>query len=440
MADKQRTIKKEVNVSGIGLHTASRAKITFQPAAAGSGINFIRADLADKPVIKADIDNVFLSVSMSRRTSLGKEGSEVQTVEHLMSALLGLGIDNLNIEIDNKETPGMDGSSLNFTQTLLSAGIVEQEQARQYFFLKEPLYVEEADSSIIALPCPDFKISYTLDYNSPVLKSEFLELKITPEVFQSEIAPARTFCLEAEAGDLQGQGFGLGANYDNTLVVGEKGVLNNKLRFKDEFVRHKMLDLMGDLFLIGVPIKAHVIALKSGHSLNLKIAKKISEQLKKHTAQHVSLGTYQPPEGEVMDVTAIKKILPHREPFLFVDRIIRLERGKSASGIKNVTINDYFFKGHFPERPVMPGVIIVEAMAQVGGVMMLSLEENRGKLAFFMSINNIKFRKTVVPGDQLVLEVTAGRMKSKTGQVFGKALVDGKVVCEAELMFAIVEG
>ena len=425
---KQRTIQKEVSLSGTGLHTASKAKITFRPAQAGTGINFVRVDLADKPVVKTSIDNIFLSSSMSRRTSLGKEGSEIQTIEHLMAAISGLGIDNLNIEIDNKEVPGMDGSSVKFAEALVNAGIVEQDAERQYFTLKEPIYVEEGGSSIVVLPCPDFKISYTLDYNHPMLKTEFLERVITPEVFTTDIAPARTFCLENEAGELQRQGFGQGANYDNTLVVGDKGVVKNKLRFNDEFVRHKMLDLMGDLYLAGSPIKAHVIAVKSGHSLNLKVAKKIAEQKNKYTV-----------EGSVLDVEAIKKILPHREPFLFVDRIIYLERGKKAVGIKNVTINDYFFKGHFPGRPVMPGVIMVEAMAQVGGVMMLSLDENKGKLAFFMTINNIKFRKTVVPGDQLVLEVVAGRMKSKTGQVTGKALVDGKVVCEAELMFAIVE-
>ena len=425
---KQRTIQKEVSLSGTGLHTASKAKITFRPAQAGTGINFVRVDLADKPVVKTSIDNIFLSSSMSRRTSLGKEGSEIQTIEHLMAAISGLGIDNLNIEIDNKEVPGMDGSSVKFAEALVNAGIVEQDAERQYFILKEPIYVEEGGSSIVVLPCPDFKISYTLDYNHPMLKTEFLERVITPEVFTTDIAPARTFCLENEAGELQRQGFGQGANYDNTLVVGDKGVVKNKLRFNDEFVRHKMLDLMGDLYLAGSPIKAHVIAVKSGHSLNLKVAKKIAEQKNKYTV-----------EGSVLDVEAIKKILPHREPFLFVDRIIYLERGKKAVGIKNVTINDYFFKGHFPGRPVMPGVIMVEAMAQVGGVMMLSLDENKGKLAFFMTINNIKFRKTVVPGDQLVLEVVAGRMKSKTGQVTGKALVDGKVVCEAELMFAIVE-
>ena len=296
---KQRTIQKEVSLNGTGLHTASKTKITFKPAQAGFGINFIRVDLADKPVIKTNIDNIFLSSSMSRRTSLGKEGSEIQTIEHLMAALSGLGIDNLNIEIDNKEVPGMDGSSVKFTEALESAGIVEQDAERQYFILKEPIYVEEGSSSIVALPSPDFKISYTLDYSHPMLKTEFLERVITPELFTADIAPARTFCLENEAGELQRQGFGQGANYDNTLVVGEKGVIENKLRFNDEFVRHKMLDLMGDLYLAGSPIKAHIIAVKSGHSLNLKIVQKIAEQKKKYMA-----------EGDVLDVEAIKKILP----------------------------------------------------------------------------------------------------------------------------------
>jgi len=334
----------------------------------------------------------------------------------------------------------MDGSSLSFTDAFNKAGIKEQDRERQYFSVREPLYVEEGDASIVVLPASEFKLSYTLNYNHPLLRSEFFSMAVKPESFKKEIAPARTFCLESEAGELQRKGFGQGANYENTLVVGEKGVVKNKLRFDDEFVRHKMLDLMGDLNLLGFPIKGHVVALKSGHSLNLKIAKKIFEQKKKS----VSAGIPAPVSYEVlqegaMDVTTIMKILPHREPFLFVDRITLLEKGKRCVGIKNVTINDYFFKGHFPGKPVMPGVIIVEAMAQVGGVMMLSPEENRGKLAFFMTMNNIKFRKTVVPGDQLVLEVVAGKIKSKTGQIFGKALVDGKVVCEAELMFALAD-
>jgi UDP-3-O-[3-hydroxymyristoyl] N-acetylglucosamine deacetylase/3-hydroxyacyl-[acyl-carrier-protein] dehydratase len=257
------------------------------------------------------------------------------------------------------------------------------------------------------------------------------------DIFKKDFAAARTFCLESEASQLQNQGMGLGANYENTLVVGKSGVIKNALRFDDEFVRHKILDLMGDLYLVG-PLKAHVVALRSGHSLNLKLAKKIAQQKEKYAVAGIGAG-YHPQAGEQLDINMIKKILPHREPFLFVDKIIHLEMGKHATGVKNVTINDYFFKGHFPEKPVMPGVLIVEAMAQVGGVMMLAPEENRGKLAFFMAADNIKWRKTVVPGDQVVLDVVAGKIKSKTGQVHGKAYVDGKVVCEADLMFALVE-
>ncbi|MFA5145541.1 MAG: bifunctional UDP-3-O-[3-hydroxymyristoyl] N-acetylglucosamine deacetylase/3-hydroxyacyl-ACP dehydratase [Candidatus Omnitrophota bacterium] len=436
--DKQRTIGKEFNLKGIGLHTGNKVNITFKPAPADTGINFIRTDLPGKPMVKASVDCLLLSSGSPRRTSIGRDKAEIQTIEHVMAALAGAGIDNILIEIDNAEVPGLDGSSLNFLEAIKTAGIVEQQQERRYYSLKEPIAVEEDGSSIIALPADELKISYTLNYNHPVLKTEFLELDMSPELFKNEIAGARTFCLEDEVTALQNQGLGRGANYENTLVVGKNGVIENKLRYSNEFVRHKMLDLIGDLYLIGSPLKAHIIALKSGHSLNLKLARKINQQRGKFSPEQAKAGQDIPGEGE-LDINEIMKILPHRDPFLFVDRITHLEKGKHAIGIKNVTINDYFFKGHFPGRPVMPGVLIIEAMAQVGGVMMLSLEENRGKLAFFMTINNIKFRKVVTPGDQLVLDVVAGKMKSRTGQVHGKALVDGKVVTEADLMFAIVD-
>jgi len=437
--DKQRTIQKEISLKGVGLHTANKVNVTFKPADIDAGINFIRTDLSNRPVIKASLDNVLSQSRSWRRTSIGCDSVEIHTIEHLMAALAGLCIDNIYIEIDNDEVPGLDGSSLNFLEILNKAGIKEQEKDRRYYLVKEPIFVEEDGAAIIAVPAQEFKISYTLNYNHPLLKTQFLEIDLGEGIFENELASSRTFCLESEVKELQQQGLGRGANYDNTLVVGENGVIKNKLRYADEFIRHKILDLLGDLYILGVPLRGHIIALRSGHSLNLKLARKIDQQRQRYSLGGVGVG-YHPREGDELDREAIMKILPHRDPFLFVDKIVSLHTGKHATGIKNININDYFFKGHFPGRPVMPGVLIIESMAQVGGVMMLSPEENRGKIAYFMSIDNAKFRKPVVPGDQLILEVQAGKIKSRTGQVHARALVDGKVVAEADLMFALVEG
>jgi len=436
--ENQRTIAKEFSVKGVGLHTAAKVNMTFKPATVDTGITFIRTDLPSRPAIKVCYENILPQSLSPRRTSIGIDNVQVQTIEHLMAALIGLGIDNLVIEIDNNEVPGLDGSSASYVESLLKCGVTEQEKNKHYFVIKEPLYVEEDGAQIIALPAADFRISYTLSFNHPLLRASYLDLEITPEIFEQELSMARTFCLEKEATELQHQGLGRGANYENTLVVGESGVIRNKLRYPDEFIRHKMLDLLGDLFVLGQPIKGHIIAIKSGHSLNLKMVKKILQHKEKYYMSALSINYNSRQEGE-LDIRDIMNILPHREPFLFVDRNISLEKGKRATGLKNVTINDYFFKGHFPGRPVMPGVLIIEAMAQVGGVMMLASEENRGNLAFFMAADNLKFRRPVVPGDQLIFEVEAGRIKAKTGQVHGKALVDGKVVAEADLMFALVE-
>jgi UDP-3-O-[3-hydroxymyristoyl] N-acetylglucosamine deacetylase/3-hydroxyacyl-[acyl-carrier-protein] dehydratase len=428
--ETQKTIVNQITLKGVGIHTGNKVNITFKPADADSGITFIRTDIPGAPRIKADVESLLLAPKFSRRSSIGNDQAEVQTVEHLMAALSSLGIDNIDIQIDNNEVPGLDGSSLNFVEALEKSGFAQQDKPKYVYAVKEPICIQEGSSSITILPDKEFKISYTLNYNHPLLAAQFLEIAVNAESFRTNLASARTFCLESEASELQHQGLGLGANYENTLVVGEAGVIKNKLRFNDEFVRHKILDLIGDLYLAGCPLRGHVVALKSGHSLNLKIAQKIYEQRVKTQGAGNS--------EEVLDVNAIMKIIPHREPFLFVDRVIILEKGKRATGIKNVTINDYFFRGHFPGRPVMPGVIIVEAMAQVGGVMMLASEDNQGKLAFFLSINNVKFRKPVVPGDQLVLEVEAIKVKSKTGQVRGRALVNGKVVAEADFVCALV--
>lgn len=432
--EKQKTISRDCTLSGVGLHTGNKAHMVFKPAQVDTGIVFIRTDLESRPVIHANVDNLLSSSVSLRRTSIGMNAAEVQTIEHLMAAFAGLEIDNIYVEIDNNEVPGMDGSSLVFIDELKKAGVRELEKERVCFSLKEPVTISEGSSTLIALPCDDFKVSYTLDYsNHPVLRSSFMEVVMDPELFGAEFAAARTFCLEEEANSLKSQGMGLGANYDNTLVVGKSGVIKNNLRFDNEFIRHKVLDLIGDLYLAG-PVRAHVIALKSGHSLNLNLAKQISQQKSPRIPASRAALT----EGSGLNIEQIMGILPHREPFLFVDRITHIEPGKRAKGIKNVTINDYFFKGHFPGRPVMPGVIIMEAMAQVGGVMMLASDEHRGKLALFMAADKVKFRKTVVPGDQLIMEVEVGKIKSRTGQVFARALVDGKVVCEAEFMFAIL--
>ncbi|MFA5100234.1 MAG: UDP-3-O-acyl-N-acetylglucosamine deacetylase [Candidatus Omnitrophota bacterium] len=430
--NRQRTIAHEVTMKGIGLHTGNKVSLAFKPAAVDSGITFIRTDLPSRPAVKVGVDALVSRKGSLRCNCIGKDDSAIQTVEHLLAALSGLNIHNIAIDINGNEVPGFDGSSAPFYETLAQAGITPQDRQCVPIVVRDPIIIHEAGASIMAFPSKEFKISYTLCYDHPLLK-DFMELVVNADSFKHELLGARTFCLEEEVVQLRAQGFGKGANYENTLVLGAAGVIQNKLRFKNEFVRHKILDLIGDLYVLGRPIAGHIVALKSGHSLNLQLVKRIMEQ-QKSLAEDVAIVP-----GKGLDVTQIMKILPHRDPFLFVDRILEIDPGKRIVGIKNVTMNDYFFRGHFPSKPVMPGVIILEAMAQVGGVMMLSKPENKGKLAFFLTINNAKFRKTVVPGDQLVFEVVSVKIKSKTGQVHGTAKVDGNLVAEADLMFALDE-
>ncbi|HEC68840.1 MAG TPA: UDP-3-O-[3-hydroxymyristoyl] N-acetylglucosamine deacetylase [Candidatus Omnitrophica bacterium] len=431
---KQKTIKKEVSLEGVGLHTGKNVKLKFLPAPPNSGILFFREDTSS--LIKADLYSVLSPENFPRRTSIGRDGVYIHTVEHLMAALSILGIDNIQINITGEEVPGMDGSARDFIENIKKAGIVEQPVPKDYLVVREPIWVDEGSAGLVILPYPEFRISYTLDYNNPTISTDFLDVVLGPENIDS-LAIARTFCLEEEVAPLLNMGLGKGANYSNTLVVSKEGVLENKLRDEEEFVKHKVLDLIGDLYLAG-PLKGHVIAFRSGHLLNIKLLTKLRAYKEKVTSSGVGAVSTFIPSQDTLDASEIMKILPHRYPFLLVDKIIYLEKGKKAIGIKNVTINDYFFQGHFPDRPIMPGVLIIEVMAQVGGVLMLSPQENRGKLAYFMAANNIKFRRTVEPGDQLVIEVTVGKVKSKTGQVHTKAFVDNKVVAEADLMFALV--
>jgi UDP-3-O-[3-hydroxymyristoyl] N-acetylglucosamine deacetylase/3-hydroxyacyl-[acyl-carrier-protein] dehydratase len=389
-------------------------------------------------LIKADVSAMLCMKKNPRRTTICGGTAEVQTVEHLLATFCGLGIDNILIEIDNTEVPGLDGSALSYVEAIKRAGIVEQGVERRTYKIASPLWATDEDSSIVVLPFPEFKISYTLSYAHPALGSQFMDLIWNNETFEKEIAPARTFCLQEEADALIKSGLGKGANYENTLVVSETGVVKNKLRFENEFIRHKILDLVGDFYLLGMPIKGHVIAIKSGHTLNMKLVQKIKSQMERELMVAIKSVEGLSKDQEI-DAMTIMKILPHRYPFLLVDRVVSVEEGKRAVGIKNVTINESFFQGHFPGRPVMPGVLIIEAMAQVGGVLMLSPADNRGKLAYFMAADGVKFRKPVIPGDQLRIEVEVGKLRSKTGQVKTRALVDGEVVAEGELMFALVD-
>ena len=437
--EQQLTIKNAVEIEGVGLHTGARVKARLLPAEPNAGISFIRVDLPDSPVVKANTANVMESSRKLRRTSLSCNGAEVHTVEHILSALSGMMIDNIKVEINGPELPGFDGSALPFVELIKKAGIQSQPEHKRTFTVKDPIWLEENDTVLAILPDSELKISYMLSYDHPLLRSQYVSVVITPETYEKEIAPTRTFCLEAEAEELRRQGLGKGANFENTLVVGKDGVVKNKLRFSDEFARHKVSDLMGDLYLLGMPLKGHVIAVKSGHPLNVRLLQKIRQQQERMRAgamESKGPGIV----GTPLDINDIKKILPHRYPFLLIDRVIELEDDKRAVGIKNVTMNEFYFPGHFPNMPIMPGVLIMEALAQVAGVMMLNKRENLGKYAFFMSMDKVKFRKAVVPGDQLVLETEVLKLRSKTVQVKAVASVDGKIVAEGEFMFALVGG
>lgn len=436
----QKTIKNEINLTGVGIHTGNQVKVKFLPAPVNNGITFVRVDLPQRPSIAANINNIIDVLQRPRRTSIGSGDAEIQTIEHLMAALCGLGIDNLIIEADGEELPGLDGSAKPFFEALKGAGLEEQNAPKKFLRIQQPVWIEDNGTSLVILPDEHFRLSYTLNYNHPKIGTQYANFIVTPEVFEREIAPSRTFCLQAETDELRKEGLGKGANYKNTLVVGEKGVISNRLRFDNEFVRHKISDLIGDLYLLGANIKGHAIAVRSGHPLNIKLLRRLKIQEERSRAGAISSTQTAPLNFNFpLDINDIQRILPHRYPFLLIDRILELEEDKRAVGIKNVTINDEFFLGHFPGRPVMPGVLIIEAMAQVVGVLMLSKPGNHGKLAYFMSLDNAKFRKTVVPGDQLRLEVEIIKLKSKTGQARAQALVEGKVVAEADLMFSLVE-
>jgi UDP-3-O-[3-hydroxymyristoyl] N-acetylglucosamine deacetylase/3-hydroxyacyl-[acyl-carrier-protein] dehydratase len=462
MLELQRTIKNPVSISGVGLHTGTSCTMTFKPAPDNTGIKFVRIDLGGNPEIPANADFV---VDISRGTTLGLGDAKVFTVEHVLAAVVGLQIDNLIIELDGIEPPVGDGSSLPYVEKLLEAEFVTQETAKDYLVIDQTVeyHNEKEKVDIVALPLDGFRISIMVDYENPALGSQHSGMFDLEKEFTGEFAPARTFCFLSEVEMLVDQGLIKGGSIDNAVVIVDheidkeglkrlsdklklkhdlqvfNGYLNNnQLRFRNEPARHKVLDMIGDLALIGVPIKAQVLAARPGHKANVEFAKKIRQLY--HQKKFVKKYQFVKKEGVVFDINAIQRILPHRYPFLLVDKIIELQLDKKVVGIKNVTVNEQFFNGHFPNQPVMPGVLIIEAMAQVSGILLLnSFIDPENHIVYFMSINNAKFRKPVMPGDQLILEAELVQVKSgKYFSVKGMAYVDNNPVAEAEFMAAMV--
>ena len=434
MSEKQRTLGSEVTFSGIGLHSGAQATLVFKPAPADSGIKFVRSDLAGRPEIRADVKNAVLGGVHSRRTVLGTGEVKISTVEHVLAAVRGLGIDNVIIELDTAEPAEPDGSSAPFVEVLRRGGVVEQDAPRRYMEIKTPVALSEDGVELVALPHPGLRISFTIDYDHPLIGTQYASLDISEEVFINEVAPARTFSLLKDVEDLRGKGLIKGGSLENSIVIGEERILNEQpLRFPDEFVRHKILDLLGDLCLLGAPIKTHIISVRSGHATNLKLVRLLKEQCKPPSRNLVGRHVRDVPSS--LSIGQIQEIMPHRYPFLLVDRILSLEEGKRVVGIKNVTINEPFFQGHFPGHPIMPAVLIIEAMAQVGGVLLLSMVENpKTRLVYFMAIDKAKFRKPVLPGDQVRFELEMLKLRMNTCKMKGKAYVDEDLVAEAELL------
>jgi len=434
----QTTLEETVQYKGTGLHLGNETTITFKPAPANSGVVFVRTDIPDHPKIHVSCDNVRQVEEQSRRTTLGENYYEIHTVEHVLSALYGLEIDNALIEIDSEEPPEpSDGSVRTYVDVLEGAGVkILEGFPRQVLEITEPVGVEVFGANITVVPCDHLKISFTINYDNPVIGTQYISIDITPDTFREEIAPARTFCLYKDVKALQEKNLIRGGTLDNAIVIGEDGILNEEsLRFNDEFVRHKVLDLLGDLSLLGVRLKGHVISTKSGHASNVQFVKKVSNVYKNKLRSTISSLS-----GKTWDISDVMNLLPHRYPFLLVDRIIEIDAGKSIVGFKNVTINEPFFQGHFPGQPIMPGVLVIEAMAQVGGLMLFSAIENANDwLVYITGMDNVRFRKPVIPGDQLIFELSMEQQRGRYCKMKGIARVKDDVVAEADLKAMLME-
>ena len=459
--DKQHTLSKSISISGTGLHTGVLVDMTLTPANPGYGIQFQRVDLPNKPTIKADCD---LVTDTSRGTTLQVGDVKISTVEHILAALVGMGVDNLLIEVNGPEIPIIDGSSSPFIEKIEEAGIFEQDAAKAWYSIDENIfhYDDEKRVEMVALPALDYQITTLIDFNSPVLGTQHAALK-TIKDFKAEIAPCRTFCFLHELETLLKNDLIKGGDINNAIVVVDKpvsseemsrlakvfkrdkievkseGYLNNlELRFPNEPARHKLLDVVGDLALIGYPIKARIIANRPGHSSNVEFAKKIKQYIKKN--KHVKdVPVYNPAETPVFNLEQIEKTLPHRHPFLFIDKIIELT-DTMIVGVKNVTYNEWFFPGHFPRNPVMPGVLQIEALAQTGGILCINAMPKGQYDTYFLKIDNCKFKQMVKPGDTMLLKMElTSPIRRGLCEMRGTVYVGGKVATEADLVAQVIK-
>jgi UDP-3-O-[3-hydroxymyristoyl] N-acetylglucosamine deacetylase / 3-hydroxyacyl-[acyl-carrier-protein] dehydratase len=460
-SDFQHTLASEIKISGVGIHTGQNVETNLKPSEPNTGIVFKRTDLPGTPSVKADVDNV---VDTTRSTTIEANGARVGTIEHLMAALIGNQVDNAMIEINGVEVPILDGSSEPFIEAIQKGGTRKQDAPKIYYTLQHNITFSDEDKKVemVALPYNDFRINTLIDFNSPVLGTQHAALKHISD-FNEEVAPCRTFCFFHELEYLIDHNLIRGGDINNAIVVVDKavtdeqvkriskvfkkenvkvnegGILNNlDLRFPNEPARHKLLDVVGDLALVGIPFKAHIIANRPGHSSNVAFARKIKEHLKKYKHKQL-IPQYDPSRPPVYDVHAIEKKLPHRYPFLLIDKVIELTE-KQVVAIKNVTYNEHFFQGHFPGNCVMPGVLQVEALAQTGGILTIPDDPDHDYDTYFLKIDNCKFKNKVVPGDTLILKMELmNPVRRGICEMKGTIFVGDKIVAEADLVAQIVK-
>jgi UDP-3-O-[3-hydroxymyristoyl] N-acetylglucosamine deacetylase/3-hydroxyacyl-[acyl-carrier-protein] dehydratase len=440
----QQTLNRPASFSGIGLHSGNRVNMTILPAPAGSGVRFRRVDLEGSPEIEARIENV---AETTRSTTLAKGSVKVHTVEHVLAALAGYGIDNAIIELDSNEPPIADGSSREFGKIIQAAGIVPQAEKRETYSPTEPIELETGETVMTLFPDEGFKITCT-SADKKGRFTQFYSTEITPKNWERELSHARTFCFYEEIEHLIKNNLIKGGSLENAVVIRDDAVLTTEpLRYPEEFVRHKMLDILGDLSLLGRPVRGHLIAVRPSHAANCEMVRQIVAQMTKplRAAQ-----TFVPPpqngetpkpvvsEAGAMNIEQIMKLMPHRPPFLLVDRIIKSDTSK-ITGIKNITMNEGYFQGHFPGHPIMPGVLQLEAIAQVAGVLLLKQIEAANQVAYFMSAENVKWRRPVVPGDTLIIEVEMTKIRGRIGKAKGVCKVGDEIVSEAEVTFMLRE-